>query len=213
MKRWAMVLALSLGLLAAWRSFAAPQDSAAPAQSPATESSATQASERSLDEQYAAAKLKLAEANLAKVAKMNERVANAVPGSIVADYRQDVDVARARVAATERGRADSLAVWLLEAERDAKSAQNAWRDAVAANDRNRGTIDPADVERLKLRAEVLRVNLERGRALADQPRDAQLAWRISALEEQVDQLNETVRRSPPRRPSPVYIDSFYWGPR
>lgn len=164
----------------------------------------------SLDAQYAAAKLKLAEANLAKVERMNQRVANAVAGSVVDDYRQDLALAQARV---EQADGDPFEIWLREVQRAGQAADRAWRSAQAANDRTRGTIDPLDVERLRLRAEVLRINLERGKALASQPREVQLAWRISALQDDVEQLVETLRLSPPRRPAPTYIDPFYWGPR
>lgn len=168
------------------------------------------ADDASLDAQYAAAKLRLAEANLARVERMNRRVANVVPASVVDDYRRDVAVAQARVA---QGAPDAMGVWLQEVERDWRAADAAWRSAEAANDRTRGTVDPLDVDRLRLRAEVLRLNLERGRSLQAQPREAQIAWRISALNDELEQLVETVRRSPPRRPASTWVDPFFWGPR
>jgi hypothetical protein len=64
-----------------------------------------------------------------------------------------------------------------------------------------GTVEPLDVERLRLRAEVCRIELERGRTLANAPRQAQLEWRVQVLSDEADRLNEAVfRMGPPSSP-------------
>lgn len=164
----------------------------------------------SLDAQYARAKLALAEANLARAERMNQRVANAVAGDVVADYRVEVELGRQRVADAERGNADSFEVWLAEVERAWKAADTTYNTAKAANDRTRGTIDPADVERLRLRAMVLELNLKRGQAAANQPRSAQLAWRISALSDELSFVSEDLRRGAVGRVVPGHRYDFFW---
>jgi hypothetical protein len=163
-----------------------------------------------LDVEYATAKLKLAEASLARVERLNQRVSNAVPANVIADYRRDLAIAQQRLAEATRGAVDSFRIWQDEAERSWKSADAAWRSAVAANQRQPGTIPAIDVERLRLRSEVFRVNYERGATLVDRPREEQLAWRLSTLSDQLEQVSEVILRGSPTRPGPPVGDYRYW---
>jgi hypothetical protein len=157
-----------------------------------------------LDLRYARAQLALAETNLKRVELINKQVARAVSGKVVDEYRGDVDVARVRLEAAERGESDSFQVWLRAAEASVKSAERAWQNATIANQHMPGTVEPVDVERLRLRAEVYRIDLERGRALAGGPHEAQLEWRVRMLSDEVDRLNEAVFRMGPPRSSYLF---------
>ncbi len=85
-----------------------------------------------------------------------------------------------------------------------KSAQRAWQNATVANQHMPGSIDPVDVERLRRRAEVYRIDLVRGRALAGGTREAQLQWRVRMLSDELDRLNEAVFRMGPPRSSYLF---------
>lgn len=160
----------------------------------------------SLELRYAEAQLKLAEVNLQKVQRMNERVARAVPGDLIAEYREDVEVAKLRVQHLASGKEESrLRVWLRRAEADAKAAQARWKSGVAVNERAPGTIDPLDLERLRVQADVARLRLARGRAVADQSQEAQVQWQLNYLSDEVQRLNEeALRRLTTTRPIPYY---------
>jgi hypothetical protein len=159
-------------------------------------SSRGDATSESVDVRYARAQLQLAEANLKRLEKSNERMPRSVPSSVVAEYQYDVQVAKSRLERATAGRAASeFGVWLQRADAERRTAETAWKSALAANARAPGTFQPLDVERFQLRTEVARLQLERGRALVDAGREAQLQWQIELLENQHQRLKEETSRA------------------
>ncbi|MBX3411167.1 MAG: hypothetical protein KF708_00510 [Pirellulales bacterium] len=150
-----------------------------------------------LDVEYAKTRLALAQASLDRAEGRNKKVANTVTVNVLAQYYRDVEIARLALEDAEQGDANSFNVWLAEAEAQWKSAHASWQSALAANKRMQGTVHTLDVERLRLRAELLRLNLARGRALVGQSRDKQLEWQLSALNEEIRRLSDTVFRTSP----------------
>jgi len=185
MKNLAIQALVAVGIVLAWQLLAG---TAAPP--PA-------ADQESLDVRYARAQLQLAETNLRKVRQMNQRTAGTVPAEVVVEFRQDVEVAQQRLQEAIRGESDSFQAWLHRAESLARSAELQWRNALAANQRTPGTIDATDVERFRLRFEVASLEYQRGQALIGRPREVQLQWQISLLEDQLQRLNREVLRKPP----------------
>jgi multidrug resistance efflux pump len=132
----------------------------------------------------------------------------AVPSSVVADYQLDLKVARARLEQATAGRAASeFQVWLQRAEAEQKTAETTWKNATAVNGRTPGTYDSLDIERFRLRAEVAKLQLERGQTLVNSGREAQLQWEIDVLHNQVQRLKEESSRT-----TPVirYYSSWRW---
>lgn len=165
---------------------------------PAGKAATTKAPAESVEVRYARAQVALAEANLKRVEESNRRVARAVPSTVVAEYRSGVEVAKARLAAATAGRSGGeFQVWLGRAEAESRAAETAWKSATAANDRAAGTFAAIDLERFRLRAEVARLQLERGQALAGAGREAQLEWEVDLLDNQVQRLKEEVNRAAP----------------
>jgi hypothetical protein len=70
-------------------------------------------------------------------------------------------------------------------------------NASAANGSVPGTVEPLDIERYRLRAEVAKLQLERGQALVGSGREAQLQWEIDMLDNQVQRLKEESNQSTP----------------
>jgi hypothetical protein len=152
----------------------------------------------SVEVRYARAQLQLAEANLNRVEQSNKRVARSVPSSVVADYRQNVEVAKTRLEQATAGRAASeFKFWLQRAEAERKTAETIWKSASAANGSVPGTVEPLDIERYRLRAEVAKLQLERGQTLVRSGREAQLQWEIDMLDNQVQRLKEESDQSTP----------------
>jgi len=155
---------------------------------------------------YARAQLDLAEANLQRIEQSNKRVARSVPSSVVAEYQRDVQVAKKRLELAAAGHdASEFTVWLQRAESEHKTAESAWRKALAVNRRVPGTFDPLDIERLRLRAEVATLQLERGRKLANASLEAQLRWEVDLLDNQVQRLKDESRRTT----STIYAYPFW----
>jgi hypothetical protein len=152
----------------------------------------------SVDVRYARAQMQLAEANLNRIDQSNKRVERSVPSSVVAEYQHDVQVAKTRLEEAVAGRAASdFQVWLQRAEAERRTAETNWKTATAANGSAPGTFGPLDVERFRLRAEVAKLQLERGQTLVDSGREAQLQWEIDLLDNQVQRLKEESRQSTP----------------
>jgi len=207
-KLWLFVAAgIAAGL---WQLSQADEPRAdSPAATAATTQSAEAASrpgDETLDLRYAEAQLALARANLTRAESANQRVPNAVSANVVTAYKNDVEVARLRLDKLRAGGPESIQVWLRAAEVNWKLADSRYRSSLAANQRMPNTVNALDIERYRCRAEVCRLDFERGRAVADQPREKQLEWRISMLNDQIERLNEAVFRSPPTRT----IDPFWW---
>jgi hypothetical protein len=150
----------------------------------------------SIEVRYARAQMLLAEANLKRVEQSNKRVASSVPSSVVADYQREVKVAKTRLEQATAGEATSeFQVWLQRAEAEQRTAETTWKNATAVNVRVPGTFDALNIERFRLRAEVAKLQLERGKTLVNSGREAQLQWEIDLLDNQVQRLKEESSRT------------------
>lgn len=147
---------------------------------------------------YARAQLQLAEANLKRVQRMNQRLARSVPESVVAEYQQDADVARLQLEqAQPRSPGGEFQVWLRRAESESKRAESYWKKAVAVNVRSAKSFETLDIERFRLRAEVARLEFERGQALVQATHEAQLQWEVDLLNNEVQRVKEEATRVTP----------------
>jgi hypothetical protein len=161
------------------------------------------AAPESVEVRYARAQLQLAEANLKRVDQSNQRLARSVPSSVVAQYQRDVQLAQTRLAQTQLAQAASgqaandFQIWLARAAAERQTAETAWKGAQLANSSVPGTFAPLDVERLRLRAEVAQLQLERGQALVGAGRETQLQWQLDLLQNQVQRLEEESRQPMP----------------
>ena len=119
-----------------------------------------------------------------------------VPSSVVAEYQHDVQVAKTRLEQANAGQtASDFQVWLQRADAERRTAETAWTNATAVNDRVPGTFQPLDVERFRLRAEVAKLQLERGQMLVDSDNETQLQWEIDMLDNQVQRLKDETSRA------------------
>ncbi len=201
-----VVLAVLLASLALAQNKPPAAPTAAPASTPSTTETP---SDEGLDVQIARARLRLAELALQKVEQMNQRVKQAVPADVVAEYRREVSVARARLDdALQPNDGNGLANALRTAEAAAQAAQARYQSALAVNQQQANTFDKLDVERLRARADLARLNLAQGRSMLDQPPLAQLQWRVSLLEEEVQRLREQASRSAPS--GQIYTHPLWW---
>ncbi len=152
----------------------------------------------SLDVQFARMQLALAQASLNDVDSLNSRVAKVVSADDVVAYQQDVTVARSQLKAAEEGDANAeFAVWQRRAEAAASYANALWQGAVSANKRASGTIRATEIERLRLAAELAKLEVKRGEAAMHGTLQQRTAWQLSLLNDEVQRLKEEVRHTTP----------------
>jgi hypothetical protein len=174
-----------------------PLRSAVPPPPPAPEPDPDRKQE-SVEVRFARAQLQFAEVSLKQVQQLNKHVSGAVAQNTVAQYEQDVEVAKALVQAADHRpgqQEDLFPVWLRRADAEAKSAEAQWRSAAAANRRAPGAYAELEVERLRLRAELARLRFEHGQALADKSPEARLQWQLGMLAADVERLKDEVFRN------------------
>src|SRR5262245_3096634 len=80
-----------------------------------------------VDVRYARSQLRLAEANLDRVEQRNKQAERSVPSSVVAEYQDDVRVAKTRLQQATAGKAASgFQAWVERADAERRSAETAW---------------------------------------------------------------------------------------
>mgnify|MGYP002623283754 FL=1 len=188
------------------------QKSGTPAKQPAAAPDAAEkAAEESVDLRYYRAQLELAEANLKRLQRMNQKLKRSVPASVVDQFKNDVAQAKLRVElANEGDAADEFTVWLRRARGDFDDAKSRWEKAVAVNRRAPKTFDPQDIQRYRLRAEVYRLQYVSGRALVSASREAQLEWRVELLTNELDRVKEDANRIMPAARYYYYAFPGWW---
>ncbi len=158
-----------------------------------------------LDVAHARAQLQLAQVNLQRIEQMNKRVSRAVPATIVAEYRRDVEVAKVQAEQAGAQVPDGeFAIWLRRAEGNWKSAEASFKEATAANARAAGTFGPLNVERFRLRAQTASLQFQRGQKLATADPARRLEWQLDVLNDEVARLREESRIAPYTRLYPAW---------
>jgi hypothetical protein len=162
----------------------------------------------SVEVRYARAQLQLAEANLKRVEERNKKTARSVPNSVETDYQHEVQIAKTRLEqATAGPDSNEFESWLERADVERNMADLNLKNATSVNDRVPGTFQQLDIERFRLRAEVAKLQLERGQALVNADREAQLQWKIDLLDNQVQRLKDESLRA---RPIITYDLIWWW---
>lgn len=157
------------------------------------------ASPSNLELRYAEAQYKLAETSLKKLELTNQRFARTVSASVIADYAEDLAIAKAQLDSARQGTdTDFFAGWVRRVESNLKTAEASYSSAQTANQRQPGTVDTLDLERLRLRVEISKLQLERGRTLASAPLDQKLEWQVQVLNDEVARLKEQTSRIAPQ---------------
>jgi hypothetical protein len=148
---------------------------------------------------YAEAQHKLAEVSLRKLELTNQRFPRTISSSVIADYAEDLAIAKAQLDSARRGAdADLFLGWVRRVESNMKTAEASLASARTANQRQPGTVDPLDVQRLELRVEIAKLQLDRGKLLANAPLDQKLEWQVQVLNDEVSRLKEQTSRIAPQ---------------
>src|SRR4029079_4507628 len=142
--------------------------------------------DRNLELAYAEAQHKLAEVSLKKLELTNQRFPRTVSASVIAADAEDVAIAKAQFDSARQGAdADLFLGWVRRVESSLKTAEASLASARTANQRQTGTVDPLDVQRLELRVEISKLQRDRGKLLANAPLDQKLEWQVQVLNDEV----------------------------
>jgi hypothetical protein len=162
---------------------------------PTARSPAADAPQESPRVRYARARLRLAEGNLEQALSINRRLARTITADALDEYQEAVQAAKVglREALKENG-GDQFAEWLRRAAGLLHKAEAQVGRAEAANRKAHDAFDPTEVERLRLRAEVLRASVAYGQAAATP--EAQRQWELDFLTQEQEELREQLLRRP-----------------
>ncbi len=152
---------------------------------------ADDASSDSVAVRCARAQLQLAEVNLRKADAMNRKLEGSLSTDLIAQFTEDVEIARQHVQDLQRaGGVDSLETWIQRADLAVRLAEANLKKAKDVDQLVPGTVQPLDFQRLRLRVDIARLQLERGRSLAKSPVEARLQWQIEMLNDGLTRLKE-----------------------
>lgn len=148
----------------------------------------------SFEVRYAAAELKLANFDLQRALLANRETPQTIADSDVESLRQAVAAAEERFtrAKTEWKSAPSSAA-IETAEQRHNEAASAYRKALTANRVTPNAVNPLELQRLELAAELARYDVCRQRAENDvRSVLGELEWEVSTLREEVTELRRRV---------------------
>lgn len=149
-----------------------------------------------IDARYADVYRKIAELNLQSALDANRRVPNTVSPAEIDRLRQIVRLAELQSKAADAG--ESTTDESMTVENDAsqvRMTQEALRRTVAANNRAPGVVPRIELDRLRLLAELARLQLAKDKVAAAEKKAAgEFRKRFKQLESQVQELQATVDR-------------------
>ena len=128
---------------------------------------------------------------------MNQKVAGALPADLVAQYADDVTVAKAQVQNTMRaGGSELFQSWIVRAEMALQAAKASASNATRTEQRTPGTYDPIDIERRHLTADLAQLRLDRGKSLLNASPDAKLQWVVDMVDDELARLKKRTAVGP-----------------
>ena len=87
-------------------------------------------------------RFELAEANLRKVERTNEKFAKTLSAAVISEYVEDLAIAKAQYDTVKRGELDQYPTWVRGAQSNWKTAQANYNNAELVNKSQSGSVDP-----------------------------------------------------------------------
>jgi hypothetical protein len=180
--RWLTLLTLVTGILiglAAQESHLAAKPEAAAADG--------------LDVHYAELYLSLMKVQLQRSLDTNQQIPGTLGSTIIDAQRQSVNAAEKQLELLKGGR--RLNVFLICAEANQNASRTAYERAVAVNRQSPGVIPAAEIEVLRLTAELDQVEVDRAKTASNQSPQNFLQWQVDELREEIFQLRNQPART------------------
>jgi hypothetical protein len=175
--RLLIVLALVTGLNV---SVAQQNQTPAPAARPATPGE--------LNIRYAEVYLELAKVQLQRALDTNKQVPGTFTNVAIEALRQVVTVAEKQLNMLKQSDGRPVNMFLVSAEANARASAASYNRAKAVNQMSPGAIPMAEIERLRLTAELASINLEKAKSIGSEASQEYVQWQIDQLREDFFQL-------------------------
>ena len=160
-----------------------------------SKSSADRTGAASIDVRLAKAKLKLAEADLRWATEWNRRLRGTIPKTTVEWLQQNVTLANEQVDIARQDKQHWHALHIRQMEATLRTAKSQLQRAEAINRVSPHDSGELDLERIRLKVEVARLNLAKSRDPANiQSPEAHLQWQVDQLRDEVNRLKDQVQR-------------------
>ncbi len=174
-------LLLVLGLITGLNvSFAQQNQDAAPA--------ANRSSSGELNIRYAEIYLELAKVQMQRALDTNKQVPGTFTNTAIEALRQSVYVAEQQVDMLKKSNGRPVNMFLVSAETNMRASAATYTRAKAVNQMSPGAIAPAEIERLRLTAELAKINLEKAKCIGNESSSEYVQWQIDQLREEFFQL-------------------------
>jgi hypothetical protein len=155
----------------------------------AASSEAAKDDEQKATERYVQAQLRLAELTFKRAEEFNRKVPRTLSMAVMEQFKDNVDVAKLQLENVIRTRTiDAYQDLVARAELEVRAAEAKLKAGQHSNQVSPGSVSEADMERLKLSAEVVRYRMERGRLLAKASTSEKLQWELEMLSANMNKI-------------------------
>jgi TolA-binding protein len=141
-----------------------------------------------LDVRYAKAYLALLQATLDRYEEMNRNAPNTIRPTVIQAIQEGVRDARERVQQMESVETNESAIYVTHAEAELRVSEEVLKRSEAAVARRAGSIGSKEIERLKAKRELDKINVEKARHLASESPLSNLRYELGQLREDVQEL-------------------------
>ena len=155
---------------------------------------ANNASAGELNIRYAEIYLELAKLQLQRALDTNKQVPGTFTNTAVEALRQSVYVAEQQVDMLKKSNGRPVNMFLVSAEINVRASAATYTRAKAVNQMSPGAIAQAEIERLRLTAELAKINLEKAKSIGNQSSGEYMQWQIDQLREDFFQLRNQLAR-------------------
>lgn len=146
---------------------------------------------KALGQKYAKMQVRLAELNLLKINEMNKKVPGTVVAPMVQMFVDDVELAKAHLAAVEKnGAFDGYLASLDRAEMNVRAAAARTKRTEETHQQAPAFANATDVERARVAQEVAILQFERGKSLANGSPDQKCQWQLEFLSDEIARVRQ-----------------------
>jgi type II secretory pathway pseudopilin PulG len=141
-----------------------------------------------LNIRYAEVYLQLAKVQLQRAVDTNKQVPGTFTNVAIEALRQIVFVAQEQLDMLKKSSGRPVNMFLVSAEANSRASAAAYNRAKAVNQMSPGAIPAAEIERLRLTAELASINLEKAKTIGDESSQEYVQWQIDQLREEFFQI-------------------------
>jgi hypothetical protein len=141
-----------------------------------------------LNIRYAEVYLQLAKVQLQRALDTNKQVPGTFTNVAIEALRQVVFVAEQQLDMFQKSNGRPVNTFLVSAEANARASAAAYNRARAVNQMSPGAIPTAEIERLRLTAELADINLAKAKTIGNESSQEYVQWQIDQLREEFFQL-------------------------